>query len=160
MAGNPDALVVKRLGLRTVVVTTIAEVGTDKTVVSLLDMGIVIFLTRAGALVGVLWVSPDKGEQVGVHKFVPVVKVEDTHLVGEGRESVLQCGKNARGSFVPDAPDLSPERDAIRHGEDPVEVPAHVAPAQRDGIDLHLSRLAQIGRNRLTTDFLGQRLRG
>lgn len=97
MAGNPDALAVERLGLRTVVVTTIPEVGADKAVVSLLDMGVVILLARPGALVGVLWVSPDKGEQVGVHEFVPVVKVEDTHFVGEGTECVLQGGKNALG---------------------------------------------------------------
>ena len=63
MAGNLGTLAVERFGLRTVVVTTIAEVGTDKTVVSLLDMGIVVLLARAGALVGVLWVSPDKGER-------------------------------------------------------------------------------------------------
>lgn len=155
MAGNLDALVVEGFGLCTVVVAAIAEVGADKTVVSLFDMGVVVLLARPGTLIGVLGVSPNKGKQVGVHELVPIVKVEDTHFVGEGGEGVLQCGKNAFSPFVPDAPNFSPEGDAIRHGENPVEVSAHIAPAQRDGIDLHLSRLAQIGRDCLSTDFRG-----
>lgn len=87
---------------------------------------------------------------MGVEELQPAVRV---HGRERERERGLGVGEAFLGrgrAAVPDAAQLRPLRQAVREREDPEEVAAHVAPAERDRVDLRVAGGG--GRQRLARD--------